>query len=714
MKKIILFSLLVLSGCGGSGGSGGDDNSGNYDPEYIWVNSPTPYDSTYNTDRPSIDMSGGSYISSSTRCPSLLGGTISPDYSVTWSNSANNASGSAHVGVGCFLFVVVYWEIYNIPLELGENIITLSVVDPVDGISGAGIFTVYRLPDTTAPKVSTTSPADGRTDQSVYRTISIRFNEAMDASSLNTSTYIVKDQNQNSINGTVSYYHNHYSYDAYTAIFTPDEPLIYSTSYTATITTGAKDLYGGNSLPADYGWSFTTEANPDVTPPAILNTSPSQNSYCAGVNNPITVTFDEGIDSTTLNSNSFYLQDDLGNLVNANISYEEPRAILLPLTNLNYNSAYTATVTQAIADYAGNTLTSDYFVDFSTVMNEGAGNWVSTTLDGAPVELNTPVAIWTGDRVIIWGLEISYDWSWGSWNYISIARAYDPITDSWSGLSDINIPSPRLDATVIWTGSEMIVWGGYLFGKERGDGAAYNPSTDTWRTISNVGAPSARRFHNAVWTGNEMIIWGGSRGSTPLSDGARYKPATNSWTPISTVSAPVNEEVYDSYSTMVWTGTEAILWSHYRPGQSSRYNPTSDTWTQVNTTNAPKYLIDHVAVWTGNEMIIWGSPYNDSPAGSRYNPVTDSWTSMSDSCGLEPRRDMKAIWTGNEMIIWGGTINNGGIYTPATDSWEMMNITNAPSQRSDQAMVWTGSEGIVWGGLNSDNSRLNTGGRFFL
>ena len=57
-------------------------------------------------------------------------------------------------------------------------------------------------------------------------------------------------------------------------------------------------------------------------------------------------------------------------------------------------------------------------------------------------------------------------------------------------------------------GSEMIVWGGYN-SSQLNTGGRYNPSTDSWTATSTTNVPSARQSHTAVWTGSEMIIWGG-------------------------------------------------------------------------------------------------------------------------------------------------------------------------------------------------------------
>src|SRR5439155_19361666 len=83
-----------------------------------------------------------------------------------------------------------------------------------------------------------------------------------------------------------------------------------------------------------------------------------------------------------------------------------------------------------------------------------------------------------------------------------------------------------------------------------------NPITDTWTAISTTNAPAARSSHTAVWTGSEMIIWGGGGNTGWLNTGGRYSPATNSWTATSTANAPAARNSH----TAVWTGGQMIVW----------------------------------------------------------------------------------------------------------------------------------------------------------
>src|SRR5438094_1529364 len=129
---------------------------------------------------------------------------------------------------------------------------------------------------------------------------------------------------------------------------------------------------------------------------------------------------------------------------------------------------------------------------------------------------------------------------WGGTNApTNTGGRYNPSTDSWTATSTTNAPTARWYHTAVWTGSEMIVWGGRgAFSNDLNTGGRYNPSTDSWIPTSTSNAPSARQGHTAVSTGSEMIIWGGAyySGGPPqyLNTGGRYNPGSDSWTATST------------------------------------------------------------------------------------------------------------------------------------------------------------------------------------
>ena len=349
--------------------------------------------------------------------------------------------------------------------------------------------------------------------------------------------------------------------------------------------------------------------------------------------------------------------------------------------------------------------------------------WLPISTDNAPEGRRSYRSVWTGTEVIIWGgNDIIYQPKFNT------GGRYNPETDTWTTMSTVNVPVPLAWHAAVWTGEEMIVWGGDAGVGSQGiaDGGRYNPSTDTWAPISNIGAPSPRWTHGYVWTGTEMIIWGGRVNNILndfLNDGARYNPTTDTWTPMSTIGAPLPRA--SSYS-MFWTGTEVIVWGG--PGDSyvpdgARYNPSTDTWSPMNPGDPNAAWFSYAGVWTGEELITWGgkdrTTHTIYHTGQRYDPSTDTWTPIS-SLNAPFGSGRVAAWTGEEMFIWGGHdgtnyINNGGLYNPTSDTWRLTPLSNSPSPRGAVLPIWTGNEVFVWGGFFKDSAEYvyNTGARYY-
>jgi len=152
----------------------------------------------------------------------------------------------------------------------------------------------------------------------------------------------------------------------------------------------------------------------------------------------------------------------------------------------------------------------------------------------------------------------------------------------------------------------MIVWGGVNnFAGDFNTGGRYNPGTDTWATTSTANAPTARYSHTAVWTGSEMIIWGGHHVTSSFNTGGRYNPGTDSWTATSATNAPSGRYNH----TAVWTGSEMIIWGGY-DGTSSfntggRYNPGTDTWTNHQCNQRARWpILSHGSLeWQRNDYL---------------------------------------------------------------------------------------------------------------
>jgi hypothetical protein len=283
-----------------------------------------------------------------------------------------------------------------------------------------------------------------------------------------------------------------------------------------------------------------------------------------------------------------------------------------------------------------------------------------------------------------------------------VAAAYDPATNQFATISTQGAPASRAYAVALWSGSKMLVWGGEVLPSDPSidhinynDGGLYDPVTDTWTTISAATAPPPREGHSAVWTGTEMIIWGGQlevagpvaavpSGTIPPSMpplppalvGMAYKPDTDTWSPISTKGQPSAR----SGHAAVWTGTEMIVWgggalpNPNNVGEAltdgAAYNPTTDAWRPIR--SAPNTgLYVPKSVWTGAEMLVWGG-FNEQDytnQGYRYDPANDSWQYITTVGAPTPRAFSGAVWTGQSLMIWGGSgglvqFGDGALWSP--------------------------------------------------
>ena len=96
------------------------------------------------------------------------------------------------------------------------------------------------------------------------------------------------------------------------------------------------------------------------------------------------------------------------------------------------------------------------------------------------------------------------------------------LADSWSPISTVDVPTARAAHSAVFTRidgtDQMIVWGGQdsPMIPFANTGARWKRSTNTWAATTTTNAPSGREGQPAVWTGHEMLIWGGDDGLTFL------------------------------------------------------------------------------------------------------------------------------------------------------------------------------------------------------
>lgn len=180
-------------------------------------------------------------------------------------------------------------------------------------------------------------------------------------------------------------------------------------------------------------------------------------------------------------------------------------------------------------------------------------------------------------------------------------------------------PSPldrRQDHSLVWSGEEVLVWGGHDSNQQEPfpDGAAYSPATGSWRLLpENDLEPRTR--HSTVMVGEQMLVWGGftpAHSGTPdghlARDGALYDPESDSWEPIT--QAPRGRASARGVATeehVVFTG-----------GNSARnedvflvYSVQEDTWHTIPFESANEALTVYDLTYANGRVVAVGA----SPTG---------------------------------------------------------------------------------------------------
>jgi hypothetical protein len=245
----------------------------------------------------------------------------------------------------------------------------------------------------------------------------------------------------------------------------------------------------------------------------------------------------------------------------------------------------------------------------------------------------------------------------------------------------------------------------------RNDYKAFLPSTGllgNWRLLPR--SPITPDFDSAtaVWTGKEMLAFGrdtitalDSRGNPYATDtrsiAAAYTPG-GGWRRLAPPQSPGAASTRD---TAVWTGNEMLVW-----GSNLAFDPATDRWRRLPAPPAGGGLV----VSTGKEMIGWGGGCcgDASNDGAAYNPTANKWRRLA-RAPLPGSQHPIGAWTGKELIVVVGG-GQAAAYEPTRDTWRR--ITPLPQSSvliGGASAVWDGKELLV-GGTSAAHHRRISGG----
>jgi hypothetical protein len=238
------------------------------------------------------------------------------------------------------------------------------------GGSTSSVPNVPNVVGAVAPTVISTNPASGVLSVPTNRKIIATFSKAMSAATINTATFTVAASGVLVVPVAVTL-----DATGKIATFTPPAAnFAASTLYTATITTGAKDL-AGNAMAANFAWVFKTGATADTTPPTVSSTDPVNAASGVAISSSVYATFSKPMDPTTITATTFTVVASGIPPVSGTVTYAGSTATFKPAANLTASTAYTATITTGVKDLAtpANAMAANFIWTFTAGAAAAAG-----------------------------------------------------------------------------------------------------------------------------------------------------------------------------------------------------------------------------------------------------------------------------------------------------------------------------------------------------
>jgi hypothetical protein len=248
------------------------------------------------------------------------------------------------------------------------------------------------------------------------------------------------------------------------------------------------------------------------------------------------------------------------------------------------------------------------------------------------------IVVWTASTLVVWG------------GPDSNGARFDPSSGAWQPMAAAPITSrTRTWSSFVASDRELYVWGAAnADGSVAADGAAYDPVADRWRLLP--AAPiSGRAFASAVWSGSELILWGGTTtpagNSGALGDGAAYNPKTDTWRvlPRSPLSAGV--------TSGTWSGRE-VLYGPTRSGNANgmfasttaaAYDPATDSWRRLDLgIGHPGFL----SGWDGEHLLLFAKG-----GGIAVDVHTGAFAEVADDLSIPTNGAI--VSTGDRVLVLG-------------------------------------------------------------
>ena len=307
---------------------------------------------------------------------------------------------------------------------------------------------------------------------------------------------------------------------------------------------------------------------------------------------------------------------------------------------------------------------------------------------------------------------VSGGW-YGCCALIGKGELYDPLSGTWSVTGNLNNPRYYHTSSLLTDGKVLICGGSYDTGSDSPMDAAelYDPSTNNWTGISNMN--HARAYHTAFTLANgKVLVIGGldDRGYATKKVEV-YDPLTKSWT-----TTLIDDLVYARSrhtSSILISGNVLVTGGQGNDESDSLssaelFNPSTDSWTVTGSLNNPRYFHTASVLTDGKVLVTGGYDGNNLLTSVElYDPSTGNWTTVNSLNHPRCRHTASVLTDGKILIAGGGNkdgfdvLDSSELYDPATGIWTVANSLNY-GRASHTVSILTDGKVLVAGGRYND------------
>jgi hypothetical protein len=303
---------------------------------------------------------------------------------------------------------------------------------------------------------------------------------------------------------------------------------------------------------------------------------------------------------------------------------------------------------------------------------------------------------WASTRIAEGG--VGRDGLWSGW-FVWVAErlfvggganvnsaSYDPVSGSWGGgCSGPEVVEGGFYRSATATDDGFVVWGGTVGGEILGGLLCIVTATGTFQATA-LAPTYQRERHSSVWSGTELLVYGGIPGPVGVSGGERHDFAGDTWSQFAPEPPP--GAPYRWGHVAAWIGAEMLVWGGLTSEDGTvasspvanagfHFAPATEEWSPMSTDGAPSPRSWTTGVVVAGRLFVWGGASDVGFAalgdGAIYDPSTDEWLSVSTEEAPSPRALHTVVSTGEAVIVWGGADstepggalpNDGAIYYP--------------------------------------------------